>query len=90
MRKTCTLTYRCLKMDLCENFENYFEIIESKYATRNNKRLIRLPKVRLECAKKSFYFNGAKTFNDLPSDIRKAETLNDFKIKLVNFLDTNA
>ena len=74
-------------MDLCENFENYFDIIDSKHVTRNYKSLIRLPKVRLECAKKSFYFTGAKTFNDLPIDIRKVETLNDFKVKLQNFLD---
>jgi hypothetical protein len=76
-----------MKKDLCENFENYFNSIDSNYVTRNNKSLIRLPKVCLECAKKSFYFTGAKTLNDLPTDIRKAETLNYFKVKLHNFLD---
>ena len=86
-KKICTITFRCLKMDLCENFENYFDNIDSKHVTRNNKSLIRLPKVRLECAKKSFYFTGAKTSNDLPIDIRKVETLNDFKVKLQNFLN---
>ena len=43
MRKICTLTYRCMKKDLCENFENYFDIIDSNHVTRNNKSLIRLP-----------------------------------------------
>ncbi len=76
-----------MKKGLCENFEGYFDIIESKHATRNNKSLIRLPKVCLECAKKGFYYTGAKTFNELLIDIRKAETLNDFKIKLQNLLD---
>ena len=76
-----------MKKDLCENFENYFNSIDSNHVTRNNKSLIMLPKVCLECAKKSFYFTGAKTFNDLPTDIRKAEALNDFKVKLHNFLD---
>ena len=83
----CTLTFRCIKKDLCENFNDYFDIIESKHVTRNNKNLIRLPKVRLECAKKGFHFIGAKTFNELPIVIRKAECLNDFKIKLRNLLD---
>ena len=63
MEKVCTLTFRCIKKDLCENFNDYFDIIESKHVTRNNKNLIRLPKVRLECAKKGFHFIGAKTFN---------------------------
>lgn len=27
---------RCMKKDLCENFNDYFDIIESKHATRNN------------------------------------------------------
>ncbi len=72
MKKVCIVTFRCMKKDLCENFEGYFDIIESKHATRKNKSLIRLPKVRLECAKKGFYFTGAKIFNELPIDIRKA------------------
>ena len=87
MEKVCTLTFRCIKKDLCENFNDYFDIIESKHVTRNNKNLIRLPKVRLECAKKGSHFIGAKTFNELSIVIRKAECLNDFKIKLRNLLD---
>ena len=48
---------------------------------------MRLPKVRLESAKKGFYWLGGKTYNELALDIRKAETLNDFNGRLKAFLN---
>ena len=78
MEKVCTLTFRCIKKDLCENFNDYFDIIESQHVTRNNKNLIRLPKVRLECVKKGFHFPGAKTFNELPITITLASIVTYF------------
>ncbi len=68
-------------------FDKYFEIIDGKYGTRNNKMSIRLPKVRLESAKNGFYFLGGKIYNELPLDIRKAETLNDFNVRLQALLN---
>ena len=41
--------------------EDYFEVMENN--TRNNGKLIRLPRVRLECAEKCFHFTGAKIYN---------------------------
>ena len=39
---------------------------------------IKLPKVKLETAKKGFYFNGGKLYNELPLEIRKSDTLRLF------------
>ena len=86
-KKLCSLTFRCIKNDVSENFDKYFEIVDGKHGTRNNKISIRLPKVRLESAKSGFYFLGGKTYNELPADIRKAETLNDFNMRLQTFLN---
>jgi hypothetical protein len=86
-KKLCSLTFRCIKNDVGENFDKYFEIIDGKYGTRNNKMSIRLPKVRLESAKNGFYFLSGKIYNELPLDIRKAETLNDFNVRLQAFLN---
>ena len=86
-KELCSLTFRCIKNDVGENFDRYFEIIDGKYGTRNNKMSIRLPKVRLESAKNGFYFLGGKIYNELPLDIRKAETLNDFNVRLQAFLN---
>ena len=76
-RRVCCFVFKCIKNDVCGNFENYFEIMDNK--TRNSGILCRLPKVRLEIAKKSFYFNGAKVFNDLPRNIRESNSYCHFK-----------
>ena len=75
MKKVCGLTFKCRKNESCENFENYFDVIDSSHGTRNNKYSIRLPKVRLETAKNGLYFLGGKLFNELPLEIRQVENL---------------
>ena len=45
--------------------------------TRRNKFCLRLPPVKLENAKHSFYYGGAKLFNSLPDSERKSH-LSDF------------
>ena len=45
-----------------------------KTRTRNSECLIRLPCIKTEYARKSFYFMGAKRYNKLPIDFRKAES----------------
>ena len=57
-RRIATYVHQCLTNNVCKNFENYFEVIESKINTRNNGTLIRLPKVKLEVTRKSFFFQG--------------------------------
>ncbi len=56
---------------MCTNFDNYFEIKTGSINTRNNNLFLKLPKVKLEFAKQSFYYLGAKIYNDLPIEIRR-------------------
>ena len=56
--------------------------MEHTISTRNNGVILRLPKVRTVTGKNGFYFAGAKLFNNLPSDIRKADSLKKFKEEL--------
>jgi len=46
--------------------------------TRNSNRLIRLPQVKLESAKKSFHFSGGSEYNNLPLQIRNAKSTKEF------------
>ena len=39
-RRIATYVHQCLTKNVCKNFENYFEVIESKINTRNNGTLI--------------------------------------------------
>ena len=75
-KRLCLQVYKCLKGNTCDNFKNYFEIMMNK--TRNNNCIIRLEKVKLECCRKSFFFNGAREFNSLPINIRSAGSENQF------------
>ena len=61
MKKVCGLTFKCRKNESCENFENYFDVIDSSHGTRNNKYSIRLPKVRLEAAKNGLLSNSLRS-----------------------------
>ena len=69
-RPIATYVHQCLTNNICKNFENYFEVIESKINTRNNGRLIQLPKVKLEVTPKLFFFQGGYEYNTLPRKIR--------------------
>ena len=56
-----------------EIFDNYFTVIKHKRGTRNNKPLLKLPSIKLEASRFSFYFGAAKIVNNL--DITKREFL---------------
>ena len=45
----------------------------TKKATRNNGYLIKLPIIKTEYARKGFFYMAAKTYNDLPLNIREAD-----------------
>ena len=57
-RKICTTVFKCLNDDV-PNFEDYFELISHGKGTRNDNRILRNPKIKLERTKKAFYYNGA-------------------------------
>eukprot|EP00112_Aurelia_sp_Birch-Aquarium-sp1_P011656 Seg245.6 transcript_id=Seg245.6/GoldUCD/mRNA.D3Y31 product="hypothetical protein" protein_id=Seg245.6/GoldUCD/D3Y31 len=69
-RRACSIVFDYLNNNICELFQNYFEKTDHKYATRNNQKLVKLPKVKLETGLKGFYFLAAKTFNVLPPEVR--------------------
>ena len=86
-RRIATYVHQCLTNNVCKNFENYFEVIESKINTRNSRTLIRLPKVKLEVTRKLFFFQGRYEYNTLPCEIRsEKKTIKILKQKLGNFI----
>ena len=61
---------------MCENFKTYFVMSNHELRTRNNRFMVKLPVVKLNIAKKSFYYAGAKIYNDLPLAIRRLDDYN--------------
>ena len=70
-QRGCTIVRACLDNDVIEPFKNYFQLTEHSIQTRHNSNLIRLPKIKMEYAIRSFSFTAAKEFNMLPSEARE-------------------
>ena len=66
-------------------FHNTFQRFEHSYRTRGNKSIIRLPKVKTEFCRKSFKFQGARIFNELPPDMKNEIYFTRFKRKIKDF-----
>ena len=69
----------------CENFNNYFTTNDHQRVTRNAGYLLNLPILKLEFARKSFAYSGAKLYNDLPVNIRKETNFNKYLTKVNDF-----
>ena len=54
----------------------------SAYLLRNTENKLFLPQPRTDYFKRSFLFSGAQLWNNLPTDLRQASSLADFKSKL--------
>jgi hypothetical protein len=78
--ESCLLVKKCLEQEIHNPiFNEYFTMISYEKGTRNNNCMLRLPCVKLEVAKQSFYFGGAKLYNALPLDLRSVQTLEKFR-----------
>ena len=58
-------------------------LIGHEKETRNNHYKLRLPNIKIEYARKSFLYVGAKVYSELPLDIRRTETHKEFVEELI-------
>ena len=85
LRHACGLVRKCLDKNICSNFHNYFHLNDHQLNTRNSRYMLKIPKIKLETARSSFYFMGAVIYNKLPLNIRKIEDYNEFQKNLKEF-----
>ena len=83
---SCYLIFKCLQGTTIPNFASYAERVSHNYGTRGNKATLRVPRVRTEAAKKSFWFQGPSCYNELPIEIRSLESFVVFKHRLKEHL----
>ena len=57
--------FKSLHQVSCELFNNYFLLMNHARNNRNNGNCVVLPKVKLEIARKGFFFQGALIYNGL-------------------------
>ena len=63
-------------------FKDYFKVFKTIYNTRGSGKNLMLPKVRTETARKSFYFNGSKLFNNIPNEMKDFISVIIFKTRI--------
>ena len=84
-KQTCFFVKKCIDGVICDEFRDYYNLMQHNYGTRNKGISIRIPKMRTEYGKKSVWFNGGKVFNELPVEIRNIENFKIFKDKVTDF-----
>ena len=72
-KHACIFVKSCLEGEVIDPFKNYFKLSTHDRNTRNNSKLIILPPIKREYARKGFYFTGAKIFNLPPLEARILE-----------------
>ena len=72
---TIHLTFKCLKGSPPMFFKDYFKVFRTIHNTRGSGHNLLLPKVRTETARKSFYFNGSKLFNNIASEMKDSKSV---------------
>lgn len=72
---------KCLEGLVPSYLVDYFKLKQSvhSYATRNADTNIYLPKVKLEIAKRSFYYSGAIAYNSLPKELKSKKSFLAFE-----------
>ena len=70
-KEVISMVTKCITKKLQHStFDEYFDLHKHGHGTRNNNKMIRLPKVKLSIAKQTFYYGGAKIFNNLSLSTR--------------------
>ena len=78
---------KILPVGVCSSFRNYFQKLEHNVSTRNNGKLLKILKVKLEFTRSGFFFMGARIFKSLPMEVC-ASLADDFWNKVnTHFLD---
>ena len=85
-KRACCFVFDCLNGTACFPFKDYFQRSRHNALTaRNNEKAAKLPRVKLDFARRSFYFLGASIFNSLPLSLRNINSRVLFKKALDDF-----
>ena len=76
---TTTMTFRCMSGKVPISFKQYFKRNSCPYELRKNKNNLMIPRVNTEIARGSFYYSGAKLYNNLPNKIKTSLSMSALK-----------
>ena len=76
---TTTMPFRCMSGKVPVSFKQYFKRNSCPYELRKNKNNLMIPRVNTEIARGSFYYSGAKLYNNLPNKIKTSLSMSALK-----------
>ena len=76
---TTTMTFRCMSGKVPVSFKQYFKRNSYLYELRKNKNSLMIPRVKTEIARGSFYYSGAKLYNNLPNKVKMSLSMSALK-----------
>ena len=81
----CKIARKCIDKDICDTFKDHFTIQNHGKDTRNADHSLKMIKIRIEYARKSFYYTGAKIYNELPLKIRKITNATEYEKSIKDY-----
>ena len=75
----CKIIKKIITGNICSILKGYFEVNNHTKQTRNANFLLKVPRIKLETARNSFYYMGVKFYNDFPLNLRKVESYKEFE-----------
>ena len=86
-KRACCFVFDCLNGTTCFPFKGYFQRSHhNALTTRNNGKSAKLPRVKLDFARRSFYISGASSFNSLTFSLRNINSRVLLKKALDDFI----
>ena len=84
-KQKAKLMFKTTKKMVPSYLHSIFSTSKTQYKTRDSENKLALPKPRTNYLKNSLAYSGAKLWNSLPSDLRKADNLHSFNRGLNSF-----
>ena len=74
-----TMTFRCMSGKVPVSFKQHFKSNSCPYELRKKINNLMIPRVKTEIARESFYYSGAKLYNNLPNKIKTSLSMSALK-----------
>ena len=85
-KRFCLFVHKCLHTgQFNDHFGDYFTFKNTSVGTRDNGTKLVMPRIKLEIARKSAFYQGAMLFNSSSKEIRANDDFEAFKCSLDDF-----
>ena len=88
-KSKANLMFKILNGEAPTNLQGPFSVCGTRYNIRNSEMRLNVPRPRTDYMKKSFCYSGAVLFNSLPQNIRKCQSLPQFKKAISKYYNDN-